>query len=43
VADRSNRTSTQSLVDSLFREVSSHAVTQTRDLSGVPHLSPENA
>lgn len=31
VADRSNRSSTQTLVDSLFREVSSHAVTQTRD------------
>ena len=31
VADRSNRSSTGALVDSLFREVSSHAVTQTKD------------
>ena len=31
VADRSNRASTQALADSLFREVSSHAVTQTKD------------
>jgi phosphoserine phosphatase RsbU/P len=31
VADRSNRASTNILVDSLFKEVSSHAVTQTRD------------
>jgi serine phosphatase RsbU (regulator of sigma subunit) len=31
VADRSNRASTQGLVDSLFREVSSHAATQTKD------------
>ena len=31
VADRSSWSSTQSLVDSLFREVSSHAVTQTKD------------
>ena len=31
VADRTNRSSTQVLVNSLFREVSSHAVTQTRD------------
>ncbi len=31
VADRSNHASTNILVDSLFKEVSSHAVTQTRD------------
>jgi sigma-B regulation protein RsbU (phosphoserine phosphatase) len=31
VADRSSRASTQMLADSLFREVSSHAVTQTKD------------
>lgn len=31
VADRSSRASTQTLVDTLFREVSGHAVTQTRD------------
>ena len=31
MADRSNRVSTEVLVDSLFREVSSHAVTQTKD------------
>jgi serine phosphatase RsbU (regulator of sigma subunit) len=31
VADRNNRASTQALVDSLFREVSGHAATQTKD------------
>ncbi|HVT89168.1 MAG TPA: SpoIIE family protein phosphatase [Tepidisphaeraceae bacterium] len=31
VADRGNRSSTRTLADSLFREVSGHAVTQTRD------------
>jgi serine phosphatase RsbU (regulator of sigma subunit) len=31
VADRSSRASTRILVDSLFREVSGHAVSQTRD------------
>jgi sigma-B regulation protein RsbU (phosphoserine phosphatase) len=31
VADRSNQASTKTLVDSLFKEVSSHAVTQTKD------------
>ena len=31
VADRGNRSSTQALVDSLFREVSSDAATQTKD------------
>jgi hypothetical protein len=31
VADRSSRASTHMLVDSLFRQVSSHAVTQTKD------------
>jgi serine phosphatase RsbU (regulator of sigma subunit) len=31
VADRSGRASTRMLVDSLFREVSGHAVTQTKD------------
>src|SRR5262249_2572331 len=31
VADRSNRLTTRSLVHSLFREVSGHAVTQTKD------------
>jgi serine phosphatase RsbU (regulator of sigma subunit) len=31
VADRNNRASTQVLVDSLFREVSSHAAAQTKD------------
>lgn len=31
VADRGNRTGTQALADALFREVSSHTVTQTED------------
>jgi serine phosphatase RsbU (regulator of sigma subunit) len=31
VADRGNRANTTALVDSLFREVSSHAVTKTKD------------
>jgi serine phosphatase RsbU (regulator of sigma subunit) len=31
VADRGNRAGTQTLADSLFREVSSHAVAQTKD------------
>lgn len=31
VADRSNRITTRALVNSLFREVSGHAVTQTKD------------